>query len=280
MVNHLSVGVNTFNKNAFSDGQSGLARARVSIPQCGRLQSELWHHHVFRASTWGIVVKRDRAAAGFDQGRPDAGQRVAHTQVRLHVRSTAGEWLWSTRSRRPGRLQLSRNRRARRDHTCHRRRQFIREIPGWRRRYRPDRDHPVSAAGLSLLRVLRAGRLAGEQQKRLSTTGFATTTRAHREPAAINTPISRRPSRIQRSMVFLARWCLPVKAPGAKARAACSNRSVAHGCCAPVSRIASTTRPLSAVVPVDRSDVSPSCKAAAISRGSSASTCSRPPTQG
>ena len=49
------------------------------------------------------------------------------------------------------------------------------------------RDHPLSPAGLSVLRVLRAGRLAAERQARLQLRPAVTSSRGRRSPAAIST---------------------------------------------------------------------------------------------
>ena len=162
----------------------------------------------------GSRRQRHGAAAVLDQRRRDAQPRVAHVQVRLHLRPPAGERLRSAGYRRPGRLQLPGNGRSRRDDAGQRRRQLVRVVPARRRGYRQDRNHPLSAAGLSLLRRSTRRTTGASTTSWCSTTACATSSRSRRWPAAISTRTFRRPSRIRPSTTILARWCLPATGPG------------------------------------------------------------------
>ena len=113
MVNHLSVGMNTFNKNAFSPNVDQNWKDRVCIPNAVDCNQNFGIISFSEFVDVGrIVVQRDGAAAVLDQGRPHDQPGVAHDQVRVHLRPAAGEWLRPAGYRRPGRLQLPGNGRA------------------------------------------------------------------------------------------------------------------------------------------------------------------------
>ena len=146
----------------FAERRSGLAVESV-YSQRGRLRSEHGHHLVLGVLDLGrLLVQRHGAAASDHQERHDVPRRRAHVQGRRPVRSPAGERLRPAGLRRPRRVRLQANRAAGGD-AVHQR-QLVRLLPARLRGFGPYRDHPLSAADLSVLRLLRAGRLARERQ--------------------------------------------------------------------------------------------------------------------
>ena len=165
MVNHLSVGMNTFNKNAFSPNVDQNWRDKVCIPNAVDCNQNFGIISFSEFSTWGgssyngteqprFSIKDDLTIskgshtikAGFTFDRQQAngfGQQDIGGRAGFSFLETA---------------------RARRDDAGQRRRQLVRVVPARRRGYRPDRDDSLSAAGLPVLRLLRAGRLADERQ--------------------------------------------------------------------------------------------------------------------
>ena len=167
---------------------------------------------------------------------------------------------------------------SRRDHAGQRRRQLVRVVPARRGRHRQDRDDPLSAAGLSVLRVLRAGRLADQRQAGRSTTACATSSRSRRtaggdqysdlSPTKPNPAVNNYPG----ALIFAG------DGPGREGTSSAVPRLLRRaGAAREFRATARTTRRSSAAAWADPSDASRSRRAAATSPGSSVSTCSRRP---
>ena len=158
IVNHLTVGMNTFNKNSFSPNVDQNWQEQGLHSEFRRLQPEHGRDPVHRAHGVGRrVVQRHRAAEVHDQGRSDLHQALAHDQGRLHLRSPAGQRLRPAGHRRQGSIQLPSDGRS----GCHelrqRRRQFVRLVSARVCQRRANRNDSLPAAGLPVLRVLCAG---------------------------------------------------------------------------------------------------------------------------
>ena len=230
MVNHLSVGVNTFNKNAFSPNvDQGWRDQGICIPNAVDCNQNFGIISFSEFCDLGrIVLQRDGAAAVLDQGRPHDQHGVAHDQDRLHLRPAASQRLRSAGSSAAGpasaswkRPCLVRRRWPTAAATRSRRSCSASPTPaGPRRSAISSRSIPTTA---STRRTT-----GGSTTSWCSTTACATSSRSRREPAAISTPTSRRPSRIRPSTTIPARWCLPVTDRDERARAASSPATTAR----------------------------------------------------
>ena len=147
-------------ERVLTERRSGLGEQGVHQER-RRLQPEHGDHHLLRVLAVGrVVVQRHEAAAVHPQGRRDVHQGIAHDQDRLYLRPAAGERLRSAGLRRPRGIRLQADRRARRHEFRGGRRQLLRLVPSRLLQLGPDRNDSLSSAGVSVLRVLRAGRLA------------------------------------------------------------------------------------------------------------------------
>ena len=152
IVNHLTFGVNTFNKDAYSPNVGQDWKSKVCIPNAVDCNVNMGALTFTEFSTWGGAADNGTEQPRIlDQGRRDLRSGVAHVEDGLHLRPPAGERLRPAGYRRPGRLQLPGNRGSRRDDAGQRRRQLVRVVPARRGGHRQDRNHPLSPAGLSLL---------------------------------------------------------------------------------------------------------------------------------
>ena len=281
--NHFSFGVNTFNKDAFSPnvGQ-GWAGPRSAFPNAVDCNDNFGIVTFTPSSRGGEgLQQRDRAAAARGEGRLHAQPR-RRTPSRpasptIASRPTAS----ASRTSAAGRASAFRGTSIpRRDDAGQRRRELVRVVPARRRRQRPDRDHPLSPAGLFVLFVLRAGRLAAERQagpqlRRALRVHAAAGRRRRSVP-----PTSRRRRRTRRSTTIRARSSSPATVRDARAPAAWCPATTARGARASASPTAPPTRRPSAAASADPSGASRSRRAAATLPASSASTCSRTPDSG
>ena len=167
MVNHLSVGANTFNKNAFSPNVDQNWADIVCITNAVDCNQNMGAITFSEFTTWGAVSYN-----GTKQPRFTVKDDVTFIKG-SHTLKTGFTW---DRQQANGfgqqdyagraRLRLQAHRRPGRDELRAGRRQFLRVVPRRTRQHRADRDHSLSAADLSLLRLLRAGRLAHERTVR------------------------------------------------------------------------------------------------------------------
>ncbi len=163
IVNHLSIGANTFNKNAFSPNVDQNWAPRVCIPNAVDCDQNMGVIEFSEFSTWGasscngteqprLTIKNDTTflagnhtlKGGFLFDRQQAngfGQQDYGGRAGFDFEQTGLPGVTSFTS---GSL--------------------VRLLPPRLREYRPHRDHPLSPADLSVLRLLRPGRLARERQ--------------------------------------------------------------------------------------------------------------------
>ena len=156
MVNHLTFGVNTFNKDAFSPNVGQDWKSKICIPNAVDCNVNMGVVSRSPSSRRGGEPQTTaRSSRGFSIKDDVTLSQGSHTfKSGLHLRPPAGERLRPAGYRRPGRLQLPGNGRSWRDDAGQRRRQLVRVVPARRRGYRQDGNHPLSPAGLSLLCVL------------------------------------------------------------------------------------------------------------------------------
>jgi hypothetical protein len=133
VVNHLTFGVNTFNKDAYSPNVGQDWKNKFCIPECGRCNVNMGALTFSEFSTWGGTADNGTEQPGFSV-KDDVTfvKGTPHVEDRLHLRPPAGERLRSAGHRRPRRLQLPRNGRAGRDDARQRRRQLVRVVPARR----------------------------------------------------------------------------------------------------------------------------------------------------
>ncbi len=161
MVNHLSVGVNTFNKNAYSPNVDQNWKDRVCIPNAVDCNQNFGIISFSEFSTWGGSSYNGTEQPRFsikDDVTISGGSHTIKSGFTFD-RQQANGFGQQDLGGRAG-FSFLETARAGCDDAGQRWRQFVRLVPARRGRQRQDRNHPLSPAGLSLLRVLRAGRLA------------------------------------------------------------------------------------------------------------------------
>ena len=165
MVNHLTVGANTFNKNSFSPNVDQNWQDRVCIPNSVDCNQNMGAIQFTELSTWGGASYNGTEQPRFtikDDLTLTRGSHTIKTGFTYDRQQANGFGQQDIGGR--ARFSFLQTGRPRRHELRQRRRQLVRLVPARVRQRRANRDDSLSEADLPVLRVLCAGRLAAQQE--------------------------------------------------------------------------------------------------------------------